>query len=283
MSDKPNPHSTPDQPSEPEATVQPVDSTGSVQETTVFAAMTDSGEPAGDLSGEADDQGTDRAGVARRLLMVGGAPFILVAVAIALVAGSAITWVVSPNWGKTNVAAPVTNVGSVPASTAPANVKLVSYMTPNRIQIPDINANAPVLNIGELPSRELNIPLNPLTVGWWDGGARPGAPVGSAVIAGHINYAGVTGAMAHIGYLNPGDKVYVTGELHDKVKKLEFSVTGVRTYRKVALPFAQIFNQKVAGRLVLVTCGGPFDEQTGNYLDNIVVYAVPVTTKSASK
>jgi hypothetical protein len=26
-----------------------------------------------------------------------------------------------------------------------------------------------------------------------------------------------------------------------------------------------------------VTCGGPFDASTGNYLDNIVVFAVPKT------
>jgi hypothetical protein len=35
----------------------------------------------------------------------------------------------------------------------------------------------------------------------------------------------------------------------------------------------------VAGRLVLVTCGGPFDASTGNYLDNIVAFAVPVAAK----
>jgi hypothetical protein len=27
--------------------------------------------------------------------------------------------------------------------------------------------------------------------------------------------------------------------------------------------------------VALVTCGGPFDAATGNYLDNIVAFAVP--------
>jgi hypothetical protein len=41
------------------------------------------------------------------------------------------------------------------------------------------------------------------------------------------------------------------------------------------LPYKQIFDQSSVGRLAIVTCGGPFDASTGNYLDNIVAYAVP--------
>ena len=39
-------------------------------------------------------------------------------------------------------------------------------------------------------NRELDIPLNPKIVGWWDGGARPGDRRGTAILAGHINYSG---------------------------------------------------------------------------------------------
>ncbi|MCW2495819.1 class F sortase [Jatrophihabitans sp.] len=218
--------------------------------------------------------------LAQRAATVGGLPFIMVVVAIVLVAGSAVTWVVSPNWGKTNAAAPARDVGSVPGGKAPAQsgTKVLYFLAPNRIQIPKIGADAPIVTMGELANRELDIPLNPKIVGWWNGGAHPGAAQGSAVLAGHINYAGITGEMARIGSLDPGDRVYVSGYLKGKVTKLAFKITGVRTYRKTALPYAQIFDQKVAGRLVLVTCGGPFDSQTGNYLDNIVAYAVPVST-----
>jgi hypothetical protein len=34
----------------------------------------------------------------------------------------------------------------------------------------------------------------------------------------------------------------------------------------------------VAARLVIVSCGGPFDATTGHYLDNIVAYAAPAGT-----
>ena len=66
-------------------------------------------------------------------------------------------------------------------------------------------------------------------------GAKPGAKSGTAILAGHINYAGVTGSMAHIGTLNPGDMVYVFGTHNaDNRTEVRFTVTGVRTYHKTA-------------------------------------------------
>jgi hypothetical protein len=44
---------------------------------------------------------------------------------------------------------------------------------------------------------------------------------------------------------------------------------------KRALPTG-IWTREGSARLVLVTCGGPFDRATGRYRDTIVVTAVPV-------
>jgi hypothetical protein len=43
---------------------------------------------------------------------------------------------------------------------------------------------------------------------------------------------------------------------------------------KAQLP-TNIWSQKGRNHLVLVTCGGPFDNATGHYRDNVVVTAVP--------
>lgn len=211
-----------------------------------------------------------------RTSALGGMPFVIAVIAIVLVATSAITWVTSPNWGKSNAAAPARDVGVVPTRpvVAPTTTKVVYNLDPNRIEIPKLHAKAPITTMGEV-NRELDIPLNPKVVGWWNGGAHPGAATGTAVLAGHINYAGVTGELAKIGTLDPGDHVFVYGLRQGKEVRLDFVVNAVRTYRKTALPFLEIFNQKVAGRLAIITCGGPFNAQTGNYLDNIVVYATP--------
>lgn len=203
---------------------------------------------------------------------VGSVPFLFVLAAIVLVGASAVTWVISPNWGgPENVIAAPRNIGRVPTEAG----ALVPYVSPNRIEIPAIDARAPIVRVGTLPGRELEIPLNPKVVGWWHGGAKPGARKGTAILAGHINYAGVTGELARIGTLDPGDAVYVYGKRQGKEVGLKFLITGVRTYRKTALPYQAIFDQRSVGRLAIVTCGGAFDASTGNYVDNIVAFAVP--------
>jgi hypothetical protein len=204
----------------------------------------------------------------------GWIPFLCIMAAIFLVAGSAITWVTSPNWGLHNAIAPARNIGEIPtAQTLPALAS--TLVAPNRIDIPKLGTDAPIFPIVTKPDGALEPPINPRQVGWWSGGVKPGAPIGTAIITGHINYAGVEGAMARIGTLDPGDIVYIRGLAAGTKVTVKFKITGVRTYIKRALPYQEIFSQTSVGRVALVTCGGPFDATTGNYLDNIVAFAVP--------
>lgn len=202
----------------------------------------------------------------------GWLPFVCTMVAIALVTWSAISWVLSPNWGKHNPIADARTVGTVPSAAAKV-APLDRSVVVKDLEIPKLKVEADVLTIS-VDDGELIPPINPKQTGWWNGGAKPGAAKGTAVIAGHINYSGVEGALARIGTLDPGDKVIVHGTHNGKKATLTFKITGVRTYHKTKLPYAEIFDQQVAGRLALVTCGGPFDATTGNYLDNIVAYGV---------
>jgi hypothetical protein len=203
----------------------------------------------------------------------GWVPFACAIAALITVAVAGITWVNTPYLGH-NAQAPSRNVGAIPTDVIPSAV--ADIVSPNRIEIPKIHANAAIIPVGTTTDGELVVPLNPAKVGWWRYGAKPGATVGTAILAGHINYAGVTGEMAQIGKLNPGDEVYVFGKQNVQRKhEVRFTVTGVRTYHKTRLPYRQIFDQHSPGRIAIVTCGGPFDAATGNYLDNIVVFAVP--------
>ena len=51
-------------------------------------------------------------------------------------------------------------------------------------------------------------------------------------------------------------------------------MTTIKTMSKAALP-TNIYTRTGSPKLVLVTCGGPFDAKIGHYRDNIVVTAVP--------
>jgi hypothetical protein len=205
---------------------------------------------------------------------VGWVPFLLVIASIIVFAGAGITWVTSPYWHKTVTAAPSRNVGIVPVKATAVSPVFVS---PIRIEIPALQVAAPIVDVVTV-NGALDVPLNPKIVGWWKYGAAPGATKGTAILDGHINYAGVEGVLSRIGTLNPGDAVYIWGFSHGKKTRLAFTITGVRTYSKERLPYQQIFDQQSIGRLAIVTCGGPFDASTGNYRDNIVAFAVPAAT-----
>ena len=218
------------------------------------------------------------------LRYTGWVPVACLIAAFITVGVAGITWVTFP---PDNPQAKARNVGTIPTSvpqrpssaappTAASASPVADVISPNRIEIPKLKATVPIVKVGTTADRELEVPLDPAKVGWWRYGAKPGADVGTAILAGHINYAGVKGAMADIGRLNPGDEVDVYGTQNADARHLvRFTVTGVRTYHKTRLPYAEIFDQKSVGRIVIVTCGGPFDASTGNYLDNIVVFAVP--------
>jgi hypothetical protein len=196
--------------------------------------------------------------------------------AIIVLAAAGITWVLSPNWGGGSGGSTTytqRNIGDIPTAEPSFGLAALA-ISPNRIEIPRLSAVAPIITVATGPNRELGVPLNPKIVGWWNGGAMPGAKKGTAILDGHINYAGVTGVLANIGTLNPGDTVYVYGLHNGHDTKVTFSITGVRTYNKTALPWQEIFDQQSVGRLAIVTCGGPFDASTGNYEDNIVAFAV---------
>lgn len=216
---------------------------------------------------------TAQARVLAALEYTGWVPVACLIAAMMTIALAGITWVTSPSWGH-NPQAQARNVGVVPTVARARTV--ADIVSPNRIEIPKLKATAPIVKVGTTANRELEVPRDPKTVGWWQYGAKPGATVGTAILAGHINYAGVTGSMATIGKLNPGDEVDVFGTQNaDHQHRVRFTVTGVRTYHKTRLPYGEIFDQKSVGRIAIVTCGGPFDASTGNYLDNIVVFAVP--------
>jgi hypothetical protein len=52
-----------------------------------------------------------------------------------------------------------------------------------------------------------------------------------------------------------------------------FAVDGVQRVAKAAFPTEAVYGRASYPELRLITCGGPFDEASGHYLDNIIVYA----------
>jgi hypothetical protein len=139
-----------------------------------------------------------------------------------------------------------------------------------RLAIARLGVSAPVTPV-TVTGREMGVPIDPHTVGWWSGGARPGAGQGTVVVDGHINYAGVTGALAVLPRLHAGDIVTIS---QGKVV-LRYVVRAVHTYPKATGIPVDVFRTTGPPQLNLITCGGPYDADSRNYEDNVVALAVP--------
>jgi hypothetical protein len=144
---------------------------------------------------------------------------------------------------------------------------------PTMIVLPS-GRTAQITPAGLLSDGSLSVPVDPKVVGWWDGGARASEPFGATVLAGHVDSLKYgLGALAELGKTHKGAVLELRADGH----RQRYRVTGIQKIAQARLGTdTAAFNQEVSHRLVVITCGGPFDRGRHRYLDNIVITAVPV-------
>jgi LPXTG-site transpeptidase (sortase) family protein len=121
-------------------------------------------------------------------------------------------------------------------------------------------------------------PSGPFVVSWY----RETGHLGDAdniVMAGHLDYWDVGEAVFfHLGGLQEGDVIEIIGADNEVYR---YRVDWVRTYTVAELDKKEV--QRLVGRtkdekLTLITCGGTFDYNRGEYLERLVVRASRITT-----
>ena len=149
---------------------------------------------------------------------------------------------------------------------------------PVKIRIPGIGVDAPVMKVGRDADGTVQVP--PLAehnlTGWYQYGPSPGQR-GPAVILGHVDSTTGISVFYYLKNMHAGDKVLVT--LADG-KVAAFAVDGLQKVAKDAFPTASVYGKAGYPSLRLITCGGPFDQATGHYVDNVIVYAHLVSAGS---
>ncbi|MDQ3608019.1 MAG: class F sortase [Actinomycetota bacterium] len=138
-----------------------------------------------------------------------------------------------------------------------------------RIRIAAIGVEAPVIRLGLTDDERLEVPARTDQAGWWSGGEFPGHK-GPAVIVGHVDSS--TGPAVFFGLreLEPGDVVEVTPRGRRTVR---FVVDRLEDVPKDGFPTRAVYGPTPGSTLRLVTCSGTFDESSGHYRDNLVVFA----------
>jgi hypothetical protein len=138
----------------------------------------------------------------------------------------------------------------------------------------------PVQATGVRADGQMDLPPDPGVIGWYQFGALPGDPAGSAVLGGHVDSVELgTGPLARLADVPVGAEVVVTGGDGTPVR---YEVASVQRIQKAALPTDVLFAPDGPPQLAIVTCGGRYLPDAGGYEDNVVVLAVPMPAAGVS-
>jgi sortase (surface protein transpeptidase) len=219
------------------------------------------------------------------------AALVLLGVAMVVVAGVVVTRPSSANtavdWSAMRVAGvPTTPQAVLPNSSSEVarrgSVTIhhhpdrpVDWQMPDpvRVLVPAIGLSAPLIPLGLDPDGSLEVPASFSKAGWFTKGAEPGER-GASVIAGHVDSKSGPGVFYRLRALRRGDiiKVVVRGG-----SEVRFAVTSTVAVRKTRFPTKIVYRKTPQPTLRLITCDGAFDDSTGHYVDNYIVFATMIT------
>ncbi|WP_081503560.1 class F sortase [Salinibacterium sp. PAMC 21357] len=145
---------------------------------------------------------------------------------------------------------------------------------PIRIQIPAVAVDIQISPVGIEPDGFMQIPENITIAGWYRYGSSPGSATGSTVITAHVDdFIQGLGPFATLASLSAGAEIIITTD--DGVDH-RYLLESVQSIQKAQVPLDQVFDRDGAPRVVLLTCGGQFDENVRQYSDNVVAIANPL-------
>jgi len=140
------------------------------------------------------------------------------------------------------------------------------------IRIPAIGVDSSLVPRGLNPDRTLDVPNDWGVAGWFKGGPFPGEP-GPAVVVGHVDSTSGPAVFYRLRELHRGDVIVVWRKGGTRSR---FRVESLRWFSKSAFPTQLVYGAVSTSALRLITCGGAFDQGTGHYVDNLVVFASPM-------
>ena len=160
---------------------------------------------------------------------------------------------------------------SVGVTQAAGNVPPVVHgAMPERLVVPSIGVNAPVITVGLDEEGRMLSPEGPDPVGWYTFSPTPGQP-GNTVISGHRDWrTGVTGVFWRLGELGPGDRLSVV--LADG-NEVTYEVVVSVLLGPDDMSIDEIVGQTEEEIITLITCEGVFDPVTHDYDRRRVIWA----------
>ncbi|WP_430536025.1 class F sortase [Listeria rocourtiae] len=160
-----------------------------------------------------------------------------------------------------------------------AKQKNQTGIIPARIEIPAIQVDTAVIQVGKTANGQMEVPNNTVQAGWYNPGYKPGSR-GKSVIAGHVDSKKGPAVFFYLKELQAGDKILLT----DKTgRTLTFATQTKKSYLAEKAPIDQIFGSSTDRLLNLITCTGTFDTERRTHIDRLVVTAKLVNDSAMAK
>lgn len=168
---------------------------------------------------------------------------------------------------------PSTPSGSQPAQPSLPTAAARVAFEPTRITLAALGIAAAVDPSFSVQG-QLQPPVDPGRVGWWQGSRLANSTAGSTVLVGHVDSATAgLGALYRLSQVRPGMAIRLTAGREASA----YRVVSLQYVTKSGGLPTSLFAAGGPARLVLITCGGSFDTATKSYRDNVIVTAAPVT------
>ncbi|MEU7786128.1 class F sortase [Amycolatopsis sp. NPDC049159] len=158
-----------------------------------------------------------------------------------------------------------------PEPAAADAVSSLPRSDPVSIDIPKLGAHSSLVPLGLNADNTIEVPpvTTPLQAGWYTYAPTPGE-AGPAVVLGHVDGNHQKGIFFRLKELAAGDRVAIARK---DGTTATFEVTKVHQVPKKDFEGEGVYDDTPGPELRLITCGGVFDRNARNYVDNIVVYA----------
>lgn len=171
----------------------------------------------------------------------------------------------------------VTGFGSVLTAATPATPPTLapprSGAALERIIIPSVEIDAPVVVKGVDENGVMESPDNAFDVAWYDFTSRPGEG-SNAVFSGHVDYVNVGPAVFwRLKDVQRGDRLQI--RYADGIT-VDYAVAAVNTFDAATAPIDQIVGATPKDSVTLITCAGTFNSQTRQYDKRLIVRAETV-------
>ncbi|MFJ4617875.1 class F sortase [Streptomyces sp. NPDC088812] len=167
----------------------------------------------------------------------------------------------------------VAAVGRPGDAPLPPAAKPLGAALPQRIDIPELGVQAPVVARGLDVRGGIDPPPYDQAgvVGWYGAGVKPGA-AGTALMVGHVDTETRPAVFYKLSTLEAGETIRVA---RADGKVAEFTVDDVEVVQRDRFDARQAYGTRATGRaeLRLITCGGTFDRASGSYSANVIVSA----------